>query len=41
MITMDRALSDKERGLGNYDVEIDEVMKNILQRRVMGMCVVR
>ncbi|EPA0407297.1 replication-associated recombination protein A [Listeria monocytogenes] len=27
MITMDRALSDKERGLGNYDVEIDEVAK--------------
>ncbi|EHF3619572.1 replication-associated recombination protein A [Listeria innocua] len=27
MITMDRALHDKERGLGNYEVEIDEFAK--------------
>ncbi|MBC1411102.1 AAA family ATPase [Listeria welshimeri] len=27
MITMDRALLDKERGLGNYQVEIDEFAK--------------
>lgn len=41
MITMDRALSDKERGLGNYDVEIDEVAKKHFATASNGMCVVR